>query len=74
MSEQFLRIEGGIRRCDDWIWAGAYFTGPVSGTIHSDSISKTSAPQLPSITTFGQSEQYGGFGRLTFCCAGRPAD
>jgi phosphate-selective porin OprO/OprP len=61
-----FRSQGGIRGYDDWIWAGAYFTGPVSGTIHSDSITKTSAPQLAGITTFGQSEQYGGFGRLTF--------
>jgi phosphate-selective porin OprO/OprP len=61
-----FRSQGGIRGYDDWIWAGAYFTGPVSGTIHSDSISKTSAPQLARITTFGESEQYGSFGRLTF--------
>ena len=64
-----FRSQGGIRGYDDSIWAGAYFTGPVSGTIHSESISKTSAPQLAGITTFGQSEQYGA---VDFPGAARP--
>jgi phosphate-selective porin OprO/OprP len=61
-----FRSAGGIRGFNDWVWAGAYFTGPTAGAIHSDTTSVTKAPQLAGITTFGLSEQYGSTARLTF--------
>jgi phosphate-selective porin OprO/OprP len=51
----FRSVFGG-RWYNDWMWAGAYVTGPLSGAIHSGS----------SLTPNGLTEQIGGFGRLTF--------
>jgi phosphate-selective porin OprO/OprP len=43
-----FRSAGGLRGYNDWIWAGGYFTGPVSGTIHTDTTSVTAlVPTVP---------------------------
>jgi phosphate-selective porin OprO/OprP len=60
-----FRSAAGLRAYNDWIWAGGYFTGPMSGVIHSDTTTVTKAPQLAGISTFGFSEQYGSTGRVT---------
>jgi phosphate-selective porin OprO/OprP len=60
-----FRSAGGMRAYNDWIWAGGYLTGPTSGQMHSDTTTVTKSPQLPGITTFGFSEQYGSVARLT---------
>jgi phosphate-selective porin OprO/OprP len=60
-----FRSADGSRAYNDWIWAGGYLTGPTSGQMHSDTTTVTKAPQLPGITTFGFSEQYGSAARLT---------
>ena len=44
----------GARWYNEWLWAGAYVTGPTSGAIHSGS----------STTPNGATEQYGGFARV----------
>jgi phosphate-selective porin OprO and OprP len=51
----FRSVFGG-RWYNDWMWAGAYVTGPLSGAIHSGS----------SITPNGLTEQIGAVGRLAF--------
>ena len=42
-----FRSAGGIRGYNDWVWAGGYFTGPVSGTIHTDTTSVTTLVTVP---------------------------
>jgi phosphate-selective porin OprO/OprP len=44
----------GARWYNEWLWVGAYVTGPTSGAIHSGS----------STTPNGATEQYGGFARV----------
>jgi phosphate-selective porin OprO/OprP len=52
-----FRSNIGIRRNTDRFWAGAYLTGPTQGAIH---IGSSTA------TVVGTTEQYGGFGRVTY--------
>jgi phosphate-selective porin OprO/OprP len=76
-----FRSAGGIRGYNDWVWAGSYFTGPVSGTIHTATTTLTQlAPAVNpckiaancntipavNVTTAGASEQYGSTARLAF--------
>jgi phosphate-selective porin OprO/OprP len=49
-----FRSTFGMRWYNDWLWAGAYITGPTSGAIHSGS----------SVNPQGQTEQFGGFARV----------
>ena len=42
-----FRSAGGIRGYNDWFWAGRYFTGPMSGTIHTDTTSVTTLATVP---------------------------
>jgi phosphate-selective porin OprO/OprP len=52
-----FRSHIGIRGNTDRLWAGVYLTGPTLGAVHISS----STP-----TVVGMSEQYGGFGRVTY--------
>jgi phosphate-selective porin OprO/OprP len=76
-----FRSAGGIRGYNDWMWFGSYFTGPVSGTIHTDTTTVTqlaaavnpcktpaNCNTIPAVnvTTAGASEQYGTTARLGF--------
>jgi phosphate-selective porin OprO/OprP len=49
-----FRSQFGVRLYNDWLWAGAYVTGPTSGAIHSGS----------SVNPQGRTEQLGGFARV----------
>jgi phosphate-selective porin OprO and OprP len=49
-----FRSTFGGRWWNNWIWAGAYVTGPTSGAIHASA----------SVNPPGATEQYGAFGRL----------
>jgi phosphate-selective porin OprO/OprP len=52
-----FRSQAGARYWSDWLWLGAYATGPVTGAVHNGTGS-SSAKQTPSAT-----EQWGGYAR-----------
>jgi phosphate-selective porin OprO and OprP len=74
-----FRSYGGLRGYNDWFWAGAFATGPLTGTTHSDTTSVTALVpagctttvagvtcNTVNVSTLGASEQYGSTARVTF--------
>jgi phosphate-selective porin OprO/OprP len=55
-----FRSQGGARFWSDWLWLGAYATGPVSGAIHNGTNYKAPSPSLQNPSA---SEQWGGYAR-----------
>jgi phosphate-selective porin OprO and OprP len=50
-----FRSAAGLRGYNDWIWAGAYATGPTTGAIHSDTTSVTAlVPTVPAGCTLAK--------------------
>jgi phosphate-selective porin OprO/OprP len=61
-----FRSAAGIRGSDDRFWAGAYLTGPTSGTTHIFTPTATVAGTPGTLGSPGFSEQIGGLARATF--------
>lgn len=61
-----FRSAFGIRGNDDRFWAGAYLTGPTSGTTHVAAPTATAVGSPGTLGSPGFSEQMGGFGRVAY--------
>jgi phosphate-selective porin OprO/OprP len=61
-----FRSAFGIRGNDDRFWAGAYVTGPTSGTTHIATPTANNIVVPPVLGSPGFSEQIGGFGRVAY--------
>jgi phosphate-selective porin OprO/OprP len=61
-----FRSAFGVRGNDDRFWAGAYVTGPTSGTTHIFAPTATAIGSPGTLGSPGFSEQFGGFGRVTY--------
>jgi phosphate-selective porin OprO and OprP len=61
-----FRSAFGIRGNDDRFWAGAYLTGPTSGTTHISAPTTTATGSPGTLGSPGFSEQLGGFARVAY--------
>jgi phosphate-selective porin OprO and OprP len=61
-----FRSAFGIHGNDDRFWAGAYLTGPTSGTTHIAAPNANNVAVPPVLGSPGFSEQLGGFGRVAY--------